>query len=319
MQNSISYHFRQGFIRMSPPTKILLLVFLVFGFLLISSILGILLARPIFGMNLAEVYQVLSNPDADNLGVVKYFQIIQSVFLFLVPALIAAWLYSENMPRYLHADRKPGALTLLLVMVTLLVAIPFLNALALFNSEMVLPQWMHSLEVRIKSMEDTAGRLTGLFLTGGDGFTLALNMFMIALLPALGEEFLFRGLIQRLLTEWTRNRHLGIWMAAFVFSFIHFQFYGFLPRFLLGLYFGYLLVWSSSIWVPVTGHFINNGVAVLYYHFAAKPMGETSMDKLGTSKENNYVLYLSIISTAILMIFIYRKEKEKKELSRQGS
>ncbi len=133
----------------------------------------------------------------------------------------------------------------------------------------------------------------------------------------MGEEFLFRGVIQRLFTEWTRNRHVGIWIAAFLFSFIHFQFYGFLPRFLLGLYFGYLLVWSSSIWVPVTGHFINNGVAVLYYHFATKPMGETTMDKLGTSKEYNYALYLSIISTAILLSLIYMKEKKGRELSRQ--
>ena len=108
---------------------------------------------------------------------------------------------------------------------------------------------------------------------------------------------------------------MGIWLAAFLFSFIHFQFYGFLPRFLLGLYFGYLLAWSSSIWVPVTGHFINNGVAVLYYHFATKPMGETTMDKLGTSKEFNYVLYLSILSTLLLVVFTYMKEKEKKELS----
>ena len=152
---------------MSPPVKILVLVFLVFGFLLISSALGILLAKPIFGMNLADIYQALSNPDADNLAVVKYFQIIQSIFLFLVPALIAAWLFSEHMPRYLQADRKPEGLTLLLVMLTVIVAIPFLNALALFNSEMVLPPWMHSLEVRIKSMEETAGKLTGLFLTGG--------------------------------------------------------------------------------------------------------------------------------------------------------
>jgi len=267
-------------------------------------------------MNLAEIYQILGNPDADNLGMIKYFQIIQSVFLFLVPALIAAWLYSENLPRYLQSDKKPGALTLILVMLTLIVAIPFLNALALFNSEMILPQWMHSLEVKIKSMEETAGRLTGLFLTGGNGFTLVINMIMIAVLPALGEEFLFRGVIQRLLTEWTANKHLGIWMTAFLFSFIHFQFYGFLPRFLLGLYFGYLLVWSSSIWVPVVGHFINNGIAVLYYHFATKPMGETNMDKMGISKEYNYTLYLSIVSISLLLIFTYMKEKERKELSR---
>jgi uncharacterized protein len=313
MQNSISYHFRQGFIQLSYPVKLLTLILLVFGFLLISSIAGIILARPIFNLNLSEVYQALSNPNTGNLAVVKYFQIIQSIFLFLVPALIAAWLFSENMPGYLQADQKPEAVTLLVAMVALIAAIPLLNALALLNSEMVLPSWMHALEVKIKSMEDTAGKLTGLFLTGGDGFTLALNMFMIAVLPALGEEFLFRGVIQRLLTEWTRNKHVGIWMAAFIFSFIHFQFYGFLPRLLLGLYFGYLLVWTSSIWVPVTCHFINNGVAVLYYHFSTMPMGETNMDKLGTTKEYIYVLYLSIISTTLLLLFIYKREKEKKE------
>jgi membrane protease YdiL (CAAX protease family) len=315
MQNTVSYHFRQGFIRMAPPTKLLLLIFLVFGFLIISSILGIFLAKPIFRMDLARIYQILSNPDAENLAVVKYFQIIQSVFLFIVPALIAAWLFSEHMAQYLQADKKPEALTLMLVILTLIVAIPLLNALALFNSEMILPPWMHSLEVKIKSMEETAGKLTGLFLTGGNGYTLALNMLMIAVLPALGEEFLFRGVIQRLLSEWTHNKHAGVWIAAFIFSFIHFQFYGFLPRFLLGLFFGYLLVWSSCIWVPVTGHFINNGVAVLYYHFASEPMGETNMDKLGTVKEFNYVLYLSIASTAILLAFIYMREKEKRAVS----
>jgi membrane protease YdiL (CAAX protease family) len=314
MQNSISYHFRQGFIRMSPPIKLLLLILLVLGFLLISSILGIILAKPIFNMDIARIYQILSVPDEENLSVVKYFQIIQSVFLFIVPALIAAWLFSEHMFHYLRADKKPEAVTLLLVILTIVVAIPLLNALALFNSEMVLPEWMHSLEVKIRSLEETAGKLTGLFLTGGNGFTLALNMFMIAVLPALGEEFLFRGVIQRLLTEWTHNKHVGVWIAAFIFSFIHFQFYGFLPRFLLGLYFGYLLVWSSSIWVPVTGHFINNGVAVLYYHFAAEPMGETGMDKLGTSKDFNYVLYLSIISTVVLLTFIYRRANARREL-----
>lgn len=315
MQPSITYHFRQGFVRMSTPVRILMLVILVFGFLLISSLLGLLLAKPIFGLNMGQVYQILSNPDADNLAVVKYFQIIQSIFLFLVPALIAAWLFSQNMPQYLQADRRPEGLTLLLVVLTVIVAIPFLNALAIFNSEMVLPPWMHSLEVKIKSMEESAGKLTGLFLTGGDAFTLALNLFMIAVLPALGEEFLFRGLIQRLLTELSKNKHAGIWLAAFLFSFIHFQFYGFLPRFLLGLYFGYLLAWSSSIWVPVTGHFVNNGVAVLYYHFTTEPMGETTMDKLGTSQDTNYVLYISIIAAALLVGYTYLRKRERKGLS----
>ena len=108
MQPSITYHFRQGFIRMSTPVKILMLDYSRFWFSAYQLHCWVLLlARPIFGLNMGQVYQILSNPDADNLAVVKYFQIIQSIFLFLVPALIAAWLYSQNMPQYLQADRKP--------------------------------------------------------------------------------------------------------------------------------------------------------------------------------------------------------------------
>jgi uncharacterized protein len=316
----MEYHFtsaiRQSFIRLSSPAKLLFLLLLVFVFLIISSILAVFLAIPVFNLSLAEIMRIISMPDEKNIGILKFFQIIQSVFLFLVPALIAAWLYSEDMSDYLKARTKPGAMTLFIVICSMVVAIPLLNVVALLNSEMVLPPWMHSVEVKIKTMEESAGRLTGLFLSGGGEATLAVNLLMIGILPAIGEEFLFRGLIQRLLIEWTKNRHVGIWIAAFLFSFIHFQFYGFIPRFLLGLYFGYLLVWSSSIWVPVTGHFINNGFAVFYYHFASKPMGETEMDKLGTQSANHYALYLSIILTSVLLTIIFLNEKGKKELIR---
>ena len=91
----------------------------------------------------------------------------------------------------------------------------------------------------------------------------------MAILPAIGEELLFRGVFQRLLTEWTRNIHWGIILAALLFSFFHFEFYGFLPRFLLGVFFGYLFVWTSSIWVPILAHFTNNFIIVVYSFYQA--------------------------------------------------
>jgi len=301
---------------MSPPVKILLLVLLISVLLLISSILAVLLAFPIFGLGMDDMVQILTYPDSSNIGVVKFFQIVESVFIFLVPALLAAWLFSENTVNYLRADARPSGITLLLVLCSLGMSIPIMNVLSNFNSGMDLPVWLDSIERRIRVMEESAGRLTELFLAGHHTRDLVLNMIMIAILPALGEELLFRGLFQRLFVEWTRNNHLGIWIAAFVFSFIHFQFYGFLPRFLLGLYFGYLLLWSGSIWVPVTGHFINNGLAVIYYHYAVKPMGETPMDRLGTEPGNYLVLYLSVFFTAILIGLTFLREKESRELIR---
>jgi hypothetical protein len=289
---------------------------MVLLFLIASSIIALMLAIPLFNLTTGEIVQTLSNPDAANIGVVKYFQMVQSVFLFLVPALIAAWLFNVNGRHYLKSDKKPRGITLFLVLCTLIMAIPIMNMLSLFNSEMDLPGWLDPVENKIKALEETAGRLTELFLAGGNGMDLAVNIVMIALLPALGEEFLFRGLLQGLFIEWTRNKHAGIWIAAFLFSFIHFQFYGFLPRFLLGLYFGYLLVWSSSIWVPVTGHFINNGFAVIYYHYSNRPMGETNMDKLGTGSNSHFALYLSMLLTALLVGYTYLNENRSRELLR---
>ncbi len=304
--------FRQGFIRMSPPAKILLLILIITVLLVVSSMLSVVLAIPIFGIGMNEIFRVLSNPDESAIGIIKFFQISESLFIFLVPALLSAWLYSDNTVKYLQAGKKPGGFTLLLVLLTLGLCIPMMNALALFNSGMDLPGWMDPVENRIKAMEESAGRLTELFLAGRNARDLTVNLLMIAVLPALGEEFLFRGVLQRLFTDWTRNRHVGIWITAFAFSFIHFQFYGFLPRFLLGLYFGYLLVWSGTIWVPIVAHFINNAIAVVYYHFATQPMGETLMDKLGTTSDNHLALYISVFLTAILIGITFLRERENR-------
>jgi membrane protease YdiL (CAAX protease family) len=297
---------------MSVPAKLLLLLLLVLFFMLLGSMIAVLMAGPLFDKDLTALLRLIENPDAAHIGAVKFFQIIQSIFLFLIPALMAAWLFSENTLHYLKADTKVSAFTLAMVLMSLFIAVPLMNAVALLNAQLDLPVWMNGLENKIKAMEDNAGRLTELFLVSDSYRDLAVNFLMIAILPALGEEFLFRGVLQRLFIDWTKNSHIGVILAAFLFSFIHFQFYGFIPRFLLGLYFGYLLLWSSSIWVPVMGHLINNGMAVIYYHFATKPMGDNVMDKIGTEKGGNYALYLSIFLTSVILAIIYQHEKKGK-------
>jgi uncharacterized protein len=160
----------------------------------------------------------------------------------------------------------------------------------------------------MKMMEEEAAQLTKLFLESRSTGVLIINFMIIAILPAIGEELLFRGVIQRLLGEWTKNVHIGIFLAAFIFSFIHFQFYGFVPRLLLGLYFGYLMFWSGSIWVPVIAHLVNNGMAVIYYHFAELPAGETMLDTAGT-ETGNYLVYISAFLTCLVIGLIYMHEK----------
>ncbi len=305
---------RQSFIQMSSPAKLILLLLLVVVFMLLGSAVAILISVPLFGHDLSAIISMIENPDAGNIGLVKFFQIIQSIFLFIIPALIAAWLFSEDTFQYLEAGNKASSVTLVLVLASLFMAIPLMNFLASVNSRLDFPHWLNGLESRIRAMEDSAGRLTELFLKSETITDLAVNLLMIAILPAVGEEFLFRGVLQKLFISWTRNTHAGVILAAFTFSFIHFQFYGFIPRFLLGLYFGYLLVWSSSIWVPVTGHLINNGIAVVYYRYTLQPMGETAMDKIGTDPGGNYILYISVFLTALIIGLIYQHERKRKGL-----
>jgi membrane protease YdiL (CAAX protease family) len=314
--NPLYSSFRQGFISMSAPAKIIMLLLIILLFVFLSSVAAALISLPLFGISLNQISLIIGHPDENNLNVIRFFQIIQSIFLFIIPSIIAAWLYSTNTSGYLQAGTKPSIISVFLVLSSLVTAVPFMNALTALNAKMILPEYLHGVETKIRSMEENAGELTKLFLEGKHTNDLLVNMLMIAILPALGEEFMFRGIIQRLFTDWSKNKHIGIFLGAFLFSFIHFQFYGFLPRLLLGIYFGYLLIWSKSIWLPVAAHFFNNGLAVLYYHYATDPIGETTMDTIGTGHGYLVALVGSLVLTAGILALVYANERVKYVLSR---
>lgn len=310
MSDSIN-PFRQSFKSISTPAKLILLVFLILLFALIGSLMALMLAIPIYHCDLATIYGILENPDEVNIGMIKFFQIIQSISMFIIPALIASWLFSERTFSYLGANRKVSGTTLFMVLLSLIIAVPLLNMVTDLNARLDLPVWLDGIEKRMVTLEESAERLTGLFLMSNTAGDLLVNFLMIAILPAIGEEFLFRGVLQRLFIDWTKSHHMGILLSAFLFSFIHFQFYGFLPRLLLGMYFGYLMYWSASIWVPVAAHLINNGMAVFYYHFTDETTGKTALDTIGTGDNGNYLLYLSVFLTGVLIGMIYLNEKKR--------
>ena len=95
-----------------------------------------------------------------------------------------------------------------------------------------------------------------------------IGFVVVAILAGICEEFLFRGIIQTEFMRGTKNIHVAIWISAFLFSAIHTQFFGFVPRMLLGVLFGYLYHWSGNLIVPMFAHFVNNGfsVVMMYLH-----------------------------------------------------
>lgn len=303
--------FRQVFIAMSPFVKILFVILIIFLFLFISSAFSMVLAMPLFGVGLSDIMNAVSYPDEDNLYLVKYFQVIQTIFAFIVPAIFAAWIFSLDTFGYLKARNRPSVISVSLVMLLMFAAIPFLNVVTAFNAGLNLPDSMNKIEEFILNLEESGMKLTELFITMESPGEMAFNLFMIAVLPAIGEEFLFRGVLQNLFIEWTKNKHIGVFLAAFVFSFFHLQFFGFLPRLLLGIYLGYLLVISGSIWLPVAGHFINNALIVVYFYFTAEPAGETWLERAGAESGSYYLAVISLLLTTAIFFIINRYQKRE--------
>jgi hypothetical protein len=175
---------------------------------------------------------------------------------------------------------------------------------------MIFPNWLKGLEYWMRDSEDKAAKLTEKFLVINSPLDLLLAIFMIAVLPALGEELLFRGVIQRIIGEWSRNIHVGIWCSAILFSALHMQFYGFVPRMLLGVMLGYLYAWSGTLWLPIIAHFINNAAAVILSYLFKQGTISVDADKIGTQSDTRSIL-ISVVLTALLLWTVYRQEKVK--------
>ena len=129
-------------------------------------------------------------------------------------------------------------------------------------------------------------------------------MLIIALIPAFGEELLFRGLIQKGLFKSWGNIHLAIWLSAFLFSALHLQFLGFIPRFLIGGLLGYLFFWSGSIWLPILAHFVNNATAVLLSFMINKGVINKELEEIGTQAEQGPMLFICLLSLGLLLYLI---------------
>ena len=239
-------------------------------------------------------------PNRDGLVGMKWLQLLQSVATFLLPALAGAYLWSNTPMQWLHLNKKPSWQEALAAVVVMLLAIPGINLLSAWNQQMVLPEWMSGIEQWMRMQEDAAAQLTEQFLRVDTVGGLLVNIGLMALLPAVGEELTFRGVVQGM---FTRNKHVAIWATAAIFSFVHLQFYGFLPRMLLGAMFGYMLWWTGSLWVPMLMHFVNNCAAVVVAYFAYNHLEEGRAEMLDTIGTEDTIL-LGVFSICIVLIMM---------------
>lgn len=289
--------------------QIMLTLIIIFLSFLITMTLGAFVGTLFFDNSITEILGLADFTDKSNLLLLKYLQITQSIGLFIIPPFIAASLFGSTISSYLKFRNKPYPFVLIIVIILAIISIPFINYLAELNANVNLPDSMERIENWMKEMEETAAELTEMLISANTFDVFLLNLFMIAVLPALGEELLFRGVIQKQLTRFFRNHHAGIWIAAILFSALHMQFYGFIPRMFLGVLFGYLLVWTGSMWIPITAHFVNNASAVLFYYLFSNDLVNEELETIGATESDMYYVIASMAGMFIFLFLIYRYQK----------
>jgi membrane protease YdiL (CAAX protease family) len=289
---------------------------LVLGGLVITCaigfyVVGYLVCNALFGVQLGADSVRRADTDANVLNAMKLFQGIASIGTFLVPAYLFTKIFNLNFAATTRFNRGFTILALFLSMAVLLFASPLIGWMIEQNERLLLPDWLQGVQAWMKKLEDANALLITTFLKMSGIGDLIFNLIIVALLPALCEEVLFRGILIPFFREWTGKTHLAIWITAFLFSLIHMQFFGFLPRMMLGVLLGYLFIWSGSLWVPLIAHFINNGLAVLVSYLSEKPEMQGLEDVAVTSP---WILLGSafVVSGILYLLHHYRVKQTVK-------
>jgi uncharacterized protein len=287
-------------------------VMLLIGLVLVGMSIGsffVLAVLMIFNpdSSLESLQKFTQNPEnyANGWWSMMLMQAISHVFTFSIPALVY-WHFVER-HHILHFLRRslPAFAVVMASALVVPVLMPFNAWIIALNNQMTLPNALKPIEVWMRTQEDTLIRLNDFMANFTTIPQLLVAIFVMAVVPAIGEEILFRGIIQRKIFSKIHHTHLAIWLSAALFSAIHLQFYGFLPRMLLGAMFGYLYVWSSSLWIPILAHFVNNAVTVVMFFLRNKQ--QITLDTTQPDTSVPWFWAASSLVFAIAILFYIKK------------
>ncbi|MCB0395585.1 MAG: CPBP family intramembrane metalloprotease [Flavobacteriales bacterium] len=242
----------------------------------------------------------------------KLLLLFQHLGLFITPALLFGYLAQRAPVRYLSLDIKPDVRLIIVAIMLMICVQPVVSWVGEWNAGLKLPESMASLENTIRVMEDSAAELTKAILLTSDTGMLLINMFLLALIPAIGEEMIFRGILQRQVMKGMGKAHLAVWTTAILFSFFHFQFFGFFPRMILGAMLGYLFLWSGSLWLPIAAHFTNNLLGIVIYFLAARGTISEEWLNMDHAPVSLGMVAVSLAVSLGLMYLIMRQRRDNK-------
>lgn len=262
----------------------------------------------IIGTAIGIIYAFVSGNEVTSLNSLRFMQISSQIFTFVLPPILYAMLVKERPFKSLGFS-KSTILWLILGVAMMYTILPLNSIFTEWNANIKFPESLASLEKLMQDLQENATEIMMRFINVDTIGGLILNLFMIAGLAALGEELLFRSVIQTSLIKICKNAHVGIFIASAIFSLFHMEFYGLLPRLVLGLLMGYMYYYSRSIWIPMAMHFANNGTIVFLYYL--NNIGAINIDVESFGETNIFVLILSIIAMVALFWFTIKLNKKE--------
>lgn len=276
---------------------------LAFGSFIILSMIGMMVLANMTGLNVLEMGDP-SKWDYENpalLIFVRGMLLIQFLFLFIVPCFLFAY-FSDPKPA-VYLGLRPAKLSFyILGVLVLIVAIPFVDWLGVFNHQLIpettsLGKWM-------KESEEQAGKQIAFMLKKNSIQDLLMNLLFIAVFAGVGEELFFRGILQRIFIKLFKNPWIGIVVTAIIFSAIHLQFYGFIPRFILGVLLGLIYWYSGSIWPAIIAHFMYDAFAVVLIYF-----NPSLLDQNTTTFQMGNQVIMTLLSVVVVGLIIFQMRK----------
>lgn len=279
----------------------LILIVLLFGFVLIGPTIGLVAASLIYDGDLLQaMMDPINHPDIRD-AVLLSQGIAASIGLILLPWCYIKFIEQRTLTGFFKVEQNWP-----LVVISILVAVSGL-ALAIspiveWNANIEFPGWMSGFGRWAKETEDMAAALIKSITSNLSPLAFLFTFVVVAILPAIGEELVFRGLMQRELHRAVKNPHVAIWTTAILFSAFHFQFLGFLPRMFIGAFLGYLYYWSGNLWIPILAHFFNNGLQLVGLYLFQK--GILTFDVESTNSAPIPIVAVSVVLTVFLLFFL---------------
>lgn len=249
--------------------------------------------------------------DTDTTSALRCAILVQDIAVFILPVVLTVMIVSPQPWRYIGLDTGLEARSTCLTAITAIVSIPAMNRLVAWNESIHLP-W-NGIEEALRQSENAAQAMVQRLMGGNSVWDLIIAILIVGILTGIAEELFFRGALQRLLMSKLGNKHFAIWSAAFIFSAVHLQFFGFVPRLLMGAYFGYLVVWSGSLRLSMFAHALNNSLVALNFWFVSRNATGNDLNELGTGLSTGSIIaaIVSLAATGLCVYSIFKATEQQ--------